>query len=182
MLLGLKHKHPIWRAPPQIGKERAPGVFKLSPWLSHPQKRLDDCLGPGEWGAGSFQAVCGGPQAGPTAPPSPRAWAATQRGGSRQRPFCASLQGGSNPQRSHFAPCPALLFLPLKRLFAGSFETYRSAGKKGRVVPGVVRLQKVPKKKRLILMSQLRASLAVSFRKSLSFMQRRKQMEITELI
>lgn len=77
---------------------------------------------------------------------------------------------------------PALLSPPKKCLFAYSFGTYGSAGEKGEVVSRVIRLQKVPKDSRWILMSQLWASLAVSFRKSSSFMQRRKQMEITELI
>ena len=58
----------------------------------------------------------------------------------------------------------------------------RVCGREGRMAPRVIRLQKVPKNKRLISVSQLRASLAVIFRKSSSFMQRRKQMEITELI
>ena len=186
MLLGLKYKHPIQQAPPQIGKERLSGVFKHSLQLPCPQKCLGDCRPhprTGEAGcrAGSFEAVCGGPQAGPTALPSPHAQAATQQGGSWQRPFSMSLQAGSKPQTSHFTPCPALLFPP-KMLLCLQLWDLQVCGREGRMAPRVIRLQKVPKNKRLISVSQLRASLAVIFRKSSSFMQRRKQMEITELI
>lgn len=123
-------------------------------------------LGPGQWdaAAGSYEAICCGPQA------------ATQQAKTFHRE-----PPGLNPQTSHFILFLALLFTP-KCLFACSFGTYGSAGEKGEVAPRAIRLMRAPKNKGLIVMSQLGASLAVSFRKSSSFMQGRKQMEITELI
>lgn len=179
-MLGLEYKHPIQRASPQTGKERLSGGFKHSSLFPCPQKCVDDRLRPRVMGMrlqAHLRLFVVDARLDPLRCPRPTP-AAARQGRSRQRPFSVSLQEGPNPQTSH----PALLFPPKKCFFACGLGTYGSAGEKGEAAPRVVRLQKVPENKRLILMSQLRAGLAVSFRKSSSFMQRRKQMEIAELI
>lgn len=95
----------------------------------------------------SFEAICGGPQAGLTALPSPHTQTAALQGGS-----CKELSV-EPPHRlkctdKPFPTCPPLLF-PLKCPFASSFGTYRSVSKK-EAAPRVIRLQTVPKNKRLI--------------------------------
>jgi len=108
VFLGLKQ--PIPRAPPQTGKERWTGGFKHSPRFTTVTASLTPGAGRWDAAAGSLEAVGGGPQAGPAALPWPHVQAAVPQGGSRPRAFSESLQAGSNPRRSHFTPCPVLLF------------------------------------------------------------------------
>lgn len=148
----LKCKHPTQQTLPQTGKERSSGAFKHNLQLPHPQDLLVTAgLTFRQWDApaGSFEAICGGPQAGLTALPSPHTQTAALQGGScKELSVESSNPTGSNTQTSHFPPCPPLLF-PLKCPFASSFGTYRSASEK-EAAPRVIRLQRVPKNKRLI--------------------------------
>lgn len=89
---------------PQIGKKRSSGAFKHSLQSPHPQDLLVTTgLTLRQWdaAAGSFEAVCGGPQAALTASPH------TQ--GCSARSFQRSLPTGQTPDK----PLPTLLF-PLK--------------------------------------------------------------------
>lgn len=143
----LKCKHSTQQTLPQTGKERSSGAFKHNLQSHNPQDLLvtagltfrqwDDHLRP-------FVAD---PRLDSQQCPHPTPRQQLYRG-ALAKSFQWSLPTSSNAQTSHFPPCPPLLF-PLKCPFASSFGTYKSASEK-EAAPRVIRLQRVPKNKRLI--------------------------------
>lgn len=98
-----------------------------------------------------------GPWSGATKVSSPHvqgeAQVASQRSLARRSPH--EPPGRLSPTDEPLRSLPALLCPSHPVPFARCFRTYRSVGKKGELTPRVIRPQKVPKNKRLILMAQL---------------------------